>query len=194
MPNSGIGLGRPWAQDKRRLVWGSCYWEPSASRPGTRGSRQDGCPGGRCQPAVGATRACQPHRRRYLPAPDSVALLPSKGGGMVPAHGHLSHGAKALGAAADSPLQNVPLLQPSPGPQARTPSSNGVEKYGQSVSWDLTKEHSTTPSFPFIASTREKTKRAPAYAMDRVAEPRRTQVLEPHQQRNLEIQARSPSS
>lgn len=84
-------------------------------------------------------------------------------------------------------------FQLSPGPQVRTPSSNGVEKYGQSVSWDLTKEHSTTPSFPFIASTREKTKRAPAYAMDRVAEPRRIQAGEPRQRRDLEIQARSPA-
>ena len=138
--------------------------------------------------------ARQPHRWRCLPAPDSVALLPSKGGGTVPAHGYPNHGAKAPGAAADSPLQNALLLQPSPAPQVRTPSSNGVEKYGQSVSWDLTKEHSTTPSFPFIASTREKTKRAPAYAMDRVAEPRRTQVGQPCQCCDLEIQAHSPPS
>ena len=29
MPNSGIGLGRPWAQGKRRLVWGAA----TGSRP-----------------------------------------------------------------------------------------------------------------------------------------------------------------
>lgn len=49
------------------------------------------------------------------------------------------------------------------------PSSiDGVEKYRPSVSWDLTKEHST--SFQFIASTREETNWwALAYAVDRVA-------------------------
>lgn len=52
-----------------------------------------------------------------------------------------------------------------------TPSSRGVEKYGHSVSSDLTKEHSITPSLPFTASKMEKTNRAPAYAIDKVADP-----------------------
>ncbi len=43
-----------------------------------------------------------------------------------------------------------------------TPRRRGVEKYLQSVSSDLTNAHSTTPSFPFMASRRENVNLAPA--------------------------------
>lgn len=57
---------------------------------------------------------------------------------------------------------------------------------------DLTKEHSTH-SFLSVHRVHEGEDKAgsSAYAMDRVAEPRRTQVREPRQQHNLEIQALS---
>lgn len=52
-----------------------------------------------------------------------------------------------------------------------TPSSRGVEKYVASVSSDLTNAHSTIPSSPERASRTDLTKRFPAKAIDRVAEP-----------------------
>lgn len=47
----------------------------------------------------------------------------------------------------------------------------GVEKYLASVTLDRTYEHSTTLDSPMMARQREKAKRAPAKAIDRVAEP-----------------------
>lgn len=52
-----------------------------------------------------------------------------------------------------------------------TPSSKGVEKQAASVSSDLTKAHSTIPPSPDKASRIDITKRFPANAIDRVAEP-----------------------
>lgn len=80
MPNSGIGLRQALGSGQAQAGVGKLLLglRPQAAPRDTR-VRQDGtCPGGCCQPAVGATRACQPHRRRYLPAPDSVALLPQR--------------------------------------------------------------------------------------------------------------------
>lgn len=52
-----------------------------------------------------------------------------------------------------------------------TPRRIGVEKYLDSVRSDWTYEHSTTFDSPLMARQRAKAKRAPAYAIESVAEP-----------------------
>jgi hypothetical protein len=52
-----------------------------------------------------------------------------------------------------------------------TPISRGVEKYFASVMLERTYAHSTMLGSPFNARHRANVKRAPAYAMDSVAEP-----------------------
>ena len=52
-----------------------------------------------------------------------------------------------------------------------TPISRGVEKYFASVMLERTYAHSTMLGSPFRARHRANVKRAPAYAMDSVAEP-----------------------
>merc|ERR1719334_360848 len=51
------------------------------------------------------------------------------------------------------------------------PSNSGVDQKSASVTSDLTKLHSTTPSFPLMASIKLKANLAPAYAIERVADP-----------------------
>lgn len=52
-----------------------------------------------------------------------------------------------------------------------TPRRIGVEKYFESVTLDLTYEHSMIPVSPFNALINEIPNRAPAKAMDKVADP-----------------------
>lgn len=179
--SSGCAHPEVWLRTRERRWAG-----PPRAQPG---AQQQTHPGGRCRRPESRT----PLRPRRLPAPGPV--LPSlespgwEGGrwGSPRTRGRESRSKVRAG-----PRVSEEAPSRRGRPRTPTPSSNGVEKYGQSVSWDLTKEHSTTPSFPFIASTREKTNRAPAYAMDRVAEPRRTRAGQPSQDCDHESQASLP--